>query len=413
VHAPNRFRRHRREAIAAFLLLAAFAIDSGGATLYDLVRDRAERKRQELAAERDQQRLDLESDESRYRTTVAEYHHDLQPNKSVERASWAGLFYPVRTNSLGFRDAAVRDVPLARHPRLLLIGDSFTEGVGVRYEDTFAAHLEEELGKEGVSVLNAGVASYSPSIYYRKVKYLIEQKRLEFDTLAVFLDLSDIHDESVWYDDVFWKNERPEPSPTAPAPARKENAPASLEPPPIDALPAEDPDVSALTTYERTTRFLWRHSLLARGAVALKLALTGGAVPIRAVGATGSPRSRWTVDRTLFEQYGRTGLRRCALAMDQLAALTKARGIELILVVYPWPDQIDTRDLDSIHVRFWRAWAEKEGVLFFDLFPVFINGESKFEVYEKYFIRADAHWNAAGHALVAREFLKRYRARGR
>jgi hypothetical protein len=41
----------------------------------------------------------------------------------------------VFTDSLGFKDASRRAVPDRR--RILFIGDSFTEGVGLPYEQTF------------------------------------------------------------------------------------------------------------------------------------------------------------------------------------------------------------------------------------------------------------------------------------
>src|SRR5581483_11674265 len=93
----NRFRRHRRKLIGAFLLACLVAVDTGGASLLDFARHRIERQRQELAARRDQQRLDTQSDEARYRRADPIYHHDLVPNASVEHASWALRSYPVRT----------------------------------------------------------------------------------------------------------------------------------------------------------------------------------------------------------------------------------------------------------------------------------------------------------------------------
>jgi hypothetical protein len=46
--------------------------------------------------------------------------------------------------------------------------------------------------------LNAGVASYSPSIYYKKIKYLLESG-LQFDEVVLFSDTSDVTDEATSY----------------------------------------------------------------------------------------------------------------------------------------------------------------------------------------------------------------------
>jgi hypothetical protein len=62
----------------------------------------------------------------------------------------------VRHNSLGFRGAA-EHAESAAAPRILAIGDSFTYGLGVRDEETFAAHLGRTMK---VEVINAGVNAY-------------------------------------------------------------------------------------------------------------------------------------------------------------------------------------------------------------------------------------------------------------
>src|SRR6266481_8366479 len=89
---------------------------------------------------------------------------------------WGELRYRLITDNLGLRDASVRDVPLkSASRRILLIGDSFTEGIGMSFEDSFAGMLYRagQERSEKIEFLNAGVASYSPSIYYKKIKYLL------------------------------------------------------------------------------------------------------------------------------------------------------------------------------------------------------------------------------------------------
>ncbi|MEZ5787169.1 MAG: hypothetical protein R3D62_12065 [Xanthobacteraceae bacterium] len=105
------------------------------------------------------------------------------------------------TNNLGYKDAAVRAVaPECATRRILLIGDSFTEGIGLSFEDSFAGLLFQA-GKQlepPVEFLNAGVISYSPSLYYKKVRHLVEHGWC-VNEVVVFPDLSDIPDEAVGY----------------------------------------------------------------------------------------------------------------------------------------------------------------------------------------------------------------------
>src|ERR1700681_4365537 len=114
---------------------------------------------------------------------------------------WGELRYRLTTDSLGFKEASVGNVPLKPAPRgILLIGDSFTEGIGMSFEDSFAGQLYRagQERSDKIEFLNAGVASYSPSIYYKKVKYLIESG-LQFDEVVLFSDTSDVTDEASSY----------------------------------------------------------------------------------------------------------------------------------------------------------------------------------------------------------------------
>lgn len=113
----------------------------------------------------------------------------------------------------------------------------------------------------------------------------------------------------------------------------------------------------------------------------------------------------WTIDENKLQSYGHRGLETARKHMDQLAELTESRGIPLTVVVYPWPDQIWYRDLDSIQARFWREWAAGRSVDFLNLFPLFIDALDPKAVIERYFIPYDTHWNRAGHRRVADAFL--------
>ena len=66
--------------------------------------------------------------EKRYRIPNEFYHHDLLPMVDTT-GIWGETLYQVQTNSLGFKDASQRTVELnSDKHRILMIGDSFTEG---------------------------------------------------------------------------------------------------------------------------------------------------------------------------------------------------------------------------------------------------------------------------------------------
>jgi lysophospholipase L1-like esterase len=69
----------------------------------------------------------------------------------------------VKINSKGLRD---REIPYERTPstlRILMLGDSFTEGWGVPFERTFSKRIERLYAARGVAaeVINAGVGNYN------------------------------------------------------------------------------------------------------------------------------------------------------------------------------------------------------------------------------------------------------------
>jgi len=326
-------------------------------------------------------------DHNNFRTKLDIFHHGFKPGMAQPRALWGPLVYPVYTNSLGFIDASPRVVPLRTDRyRILLMGDSYMEGVGVPYPQTFAGLVQEALEPNGIEVLNAGVASYCPVIYYAKTKHLMEEAGLGFDEVVLFLDIGDIQNEleltldhQSWViDDVKTKN--------------------TLSRNPRE--PVNQPRLFGLVEFIRNHTTLFR--FLGR---TVKRWLHGSGTGYD----LNSFNSMWTIDPEIFEEIGRPGLQRARENMTRLSHLLKEKQIPLTLAVYPYPDQIVHRDLESIQVIFWKDWASEHEIDFLNLFPYFIHSEDPFDVLDRYFINglgySDAHWNVEGHRLVAGVFL--------
>jgi len=305
-----------------------------------------------------------EAVERRYRIAHPVYHHDLAPNVSLT-AVWGDIPYPFATNSLGFRDAAVRSVPLrSTHPRLLLIGDSFTEGLGVPFADTYAGRLARELEPCGVEVLNAGVMSYAPSIYARKIEHLLDDRGLSFDFALVAIDLSDIGDEADRY--VLDEHRR----------VVDRTAPGGL----------------------RARSFLKEHSLLVH---VLDLLWDG----LRGRTADPTHYADWTTDAGQFQAYGARGLALAERRMDDLAGVLRRHGIPLAIAVYPYPAQVYRSLRGTKQEASWNQWASSRGAEFFDLYPAFMQSPDAATAVDRYFLKHDVHWSAEGHALVTETLL--------
>lgn len=119
-------------------------------------------------------------------------HHRL-------RVEWRGTVQgvPYRTNALGLRE---RDLATPKPPglvRVLMLGDSFTEGGGFADADTVPRRVERALraGCPGVEVVNAGTASYSPILEYLALRDV--GAAVTPDLVVVNFDMTDVHDDLI------------------------------------------------------------------------------------------------------------------------------------------------------------------------------------------------------------------------
>ena len=336
--------------------------------------------------------------EKEYRIPSNYYHHDLKPNVSIPKTSWGNIIYPIDTNSLGFKDKRPREVSLhSDRYRILFIGDSFTEGVGIAYDNTFVGIIDNALQKKNIEVLNAAACTYSPSIYYAKVKYLIDVVGLKFDELVVFIDISDIRDEAFFYrlDDnkVVDKTEA-----TKTNNVLEERYNISLK--------------EKRSAYQKIEKILKRDTIMTylivkkiHDLLFLPKNSNDDSINYRA--------ALWTVDQSFYKEFGIVGLNKSAKSMDLLVNLCRDKKIILTIAVYPWPDQIIHHDLNSIQSKFWSIWAKKHDVKIINYFPYFISPNHTTAdvrgILDTYFIPGDMHWNNKGHLFIANIFLNNFK----
>lgn len=317
-------------------------------------------------------------------TRSADFDHTFVPNFAGYRV-WGPNRYFFATNSLGFADRAPRVVSLKSAAyRIMFLGDSFTEGVGIPYDATFVGLFAEALKRRQVEVLNAAVSSYSPRLYYAKLKYFLD-RGLKIDELFVFVDISDIQDEAVWNrDGVPW------------------GAYSTVIDPYTLAVRQPQPDRSlgglGIGAWAATNM---RITSAAYGLI--KDMKTGR--KRNALGLPETVRGSWTVDRGIFDSWGREGLNTCGEYMSKVADLCRVSHIKLRVAVYPWRQQIENNDLNSLQVKYWQAFCAERGIPFLNYFPDFIGRGDSGRVVDDFFIRGDMHWNRAGHRKVAARLI--------
>jgi hypothetical protein len=319
------------------------------------------------------------------------YDHDLAANFDGHDV-WGEVRYRLITNSLGFKDGSVRKVPLKSDSRrILLIGDSFTEGIGMNFEDSFAGQLSRagQERSDRIEFLNAGVVSYSPSIYYKKVKYLIESG-LQFDEVVLFSDTSDVTDEANSY---FCIDDDPKYR------AHCSRSEGSQQPPGMTAPKKIDFFIDRFAVTNRLRIYIKRsiQSYLGNRRRAIKTdhARIGWAIPGFDASTENQPLG---VDG---------GIARSLENMGRLSDLLAAHHIPLIIVVYPWAQQIAQGDRDSRQVSLWRDFCPGRCKAFINLYPPFFAAaDADKSWYEHLYILGDDHFSIEGNRMMFRELAR-------
>ncbi len=336
----------------------------------------------------------IPKDYNTFRKPHEYFHHTLAPNKAV-MAKWGENVYPLFTNSLGFRDFSKREVPLKTDKkRILIMGDSHTEAVGVPFEKSFTGTLIAMSDTSKVEILNGAAVSYSPKLYYLKTKYLIENVGLKINELFVFIDISDIQNEIAY----------------------QKFKPKGIK-------------FDQRLTYH-LKKFLERNSIIYYSIVTISKTkkrkefyqktrnyFKGRVDNQTELYATffdemdneellNNPDFHevgyWLGDPKYMKLWGRQGLELGAENMQKLVELCKTYNIKITISVHPWIPQIMNKDIHPTYVDFWQKFAEANHIGFIDMFPLFINDEDPNKIVEKYFIYNDNHWNETGHQLVGR-----------
>lgn len=313
----------------------------------------------------------------------------LRPDCSCIRA-WGGERYALKTNSLGYRDKEIREVPLSDpKPRILVLGDSFTEGM-VAWDASFVGRIAANFPQ--YDFLNGGVGGYSPSNYLNTARMALAEG-VSFDEVIVFIDISDAQDEAAFYRDV--------------------DASGAV------AIPERH--YFYRTWYSKLRMGISDHFLLTNYIFEFfeKMLVRFGFYQLDR-GNNGNEfdyeKSAWTYREVSNTEPFETGY--APLGLEGGIAKEKAkmtllwqelakRNIPISVVVYPYPAQLIHDTADSRQVRIWREWCEGKCERFISVFPEFFAAKDQCPRLEpgcwylRYFIFGDIHYSAAGNAVMA------------
>ena len=304
------------------------------------------------------------------------FHHTLKPN------SEGGGFINEKyyTNSLGFRDFSIRNINNeTKKKRILLMGDSAAMGLHSEYENTFSGKITKYFAKKNINVINGAVTSYSPIIYFTKIKYLIENK-IKFDEVFLFIDISDPYDEVFRY---------------------KLNNKGNV----IDKKIVIQKSFIIRLKEFISKNFTFFFKILN--------SVNDFFVPDadNSMFAIDHQNALWNNKKEAYNSYGKDGLNSNIFYLNKIKKLLDSKKINMNIIIHPWPGTIYYYNKKTMYELTWENWAKDNNVKIFNAVSIFnfVNNMSKkerLEVINRYYHDLDMHFNKNGAELFFKEFKK-------
>jgi lysophospholipase L1-like esterase len=351
------------------------------------------------------------------------------------------------TNSLGWKDERPDRVVEKRPPgaRVVFLGDSFVEGLGVPQKDTLSGVAQRALDASGtrLEVLNGGRSSFSPILEYQRLKRFL-QAGYETDMVVLLYDVSDVQDE-LYYRGRYLFAPDGEPLRIS---GRKNN-------PVLRAVYNESALVRSLSRLPEQLRALRSGDGggggdIRPGAQVAKAPeklppgyfrdpkpISAGQLQALPSAAFSALRANWMAHPPSLQGWAGEGLSASFGHILRAKRLADSRQIEFLLVIYPWPQLLYTRDdpqyyrvlqqtfghwmeereaiygrspapVVSEYQRRMHRFCRDNGIPLLDLIPAF----QAVPEWHRLFIPGDVHFNEAGSRLAGLRIAEAIRRAG-
>ena len=317
-------------------------------------------------------------------------HHSFKPSAwYIERKEEFEV--EVRTNSLGLRDREYGQ-EIAGAFRIIVLGDSFTEGVGVDLDSTYPKQLEDALnvlsGNHKFVVFNFGIAGYSPILEY----LILEQKGMALhpDLVILSYDMTDVQEDVLYAEDAVFDST---------------GAPIRVNP--------SLPDFGQATRFPRGAFKTFLQENLFTYPLVVNAFERTNTPSLLERGNIHASRFTHTIDSTAepWKQY----FDQSESYVKLIHHLCSRNNIRFLLSVFPRGHQVNALEwvegrkywgLDSTVVNSaifssLAHFAQMEGMHYLDMTLAF-RSRSHGELYYP----VDGHWTAAGHRVAADTLLR-------
>ena len=319
-------------------------------------------------------------------TQSRNYHHGIK--KNLDTTAQYNIFkYKVCTNIFGMRSNC-KKIYNEKFYDVMFIGDSFTFGNRLNYEDTFVGLFEKSIDKK---VGNLGVQSYSPTLYYLKVKKFIEDG-FKFNELIVFVDISDIEDE-------FIRKE-----------IHRELLNNNLKKD-VDENLKSNKQIQNIKDQNQNTKSFIKKIFPLSYRLLFEIKYYNLPQPKYRY-LYSYQRSAWTYNPSLKEYDVKFGISKSIQSMNLLYELLKENNIKLSLAIYPYPNTLLYDKKDSHQVKIWKNFCEEKCFKFYNFFDQFYGNKEKLtrkeslKLINKYYLKGDMHFNKLGNLLIYKKLIK-------
>jgi hypothetical protein len=307
------------------------------------------------------------------------YLYNFKKNLNVKNYNYGYKNYQLCTNEFGAIDSCNKQNPNKKKIDYVFIGDSFVEGLGIEFEDTFFGLLKER--NTDSSFLNLGVSGYSPSIYYHKLKFFYE-KGFKFSEVFVFLDTSDIFDEIYRYRE----NEKNEL--TFLLTNDEINNLLDKKKKIIKDIHSNFPGSFFLLS--NIIKLLPNFDYLQNYYLNLMVNHSFG----EWVNSEGNlyPKNKLN-----------DSLKKNSVFVEKIVKIANENKSKITFVLYPWPGQLSKGELNNLYNRYWTDFFENKKINYINLNSTFFDMLKKYnsrDLIFKYYIPGDVHFNIIGHKLI-------------
>jgi len=315
------------------------------------------------------------------------YHHGLKKNYNTSTAGWGKKKFSFCSDNYGFRNKCNLKYN-SKNFDIGIIGDSFTVGFGLSYDEMFSTIISKKLKNKKIA--NLASSSYAPSIHFARINYLLNNG-FRFNEIIVFIDLSDLHDDTIKYELV-------------------ENKVLSKS--------NDDWFLENYSFFEKFMHFLSRkfkvtnYLVLSTNEFLIKKGIKDKSISHWVLY---NPRSSWTYNyekKWYLDKNLEDVINHSVSNMEKLYQLLQKNNIPLSVAVYPWPSTLYFDVENNLQLQIWKNFCVTKCKTFFNIMHPFfeIKKEIGFkDLYFKYYIDGDIHLNENGNQILAESFIANYK----